>query len=301
MRKPNAVLIGIFVLGAFALAMAGIVVLGAGRLFTRHPTYVMYFEGSVKGLYTGAPVVFKGVRVGKVSSIGLQYDPKPGLVRIVVLSEIDLNSITRPGGGRVTQRFFRDLIGQGLKAQLQYENYVTGQLLIDLDFYPGREARFAGTSLPYPEIPTTPSSLEQLSKAVEKVPIDELVSKLAVTVDEISSLARTLNGNTGPLLAEFRATLAETRSLIDSLGAQSTVIRTQVEKTLEATSSAMREVEGLTSSLERAGAGGQPIATQLAESLQKVSAAADSLRALADYLSRNPEALVRGKRSRERP
>ena len=130
MKKPSPALIGAFVIGALVLAVAGIIVLGAAKIFSRQPTYVMYFEGSVKGLYTGAPVMFKGVKVGKVERIRLQYDPDTARVRIVVIATVNLKSITRPHGEEVTGAFFESLVRRGLMAQLQFQNYVTGQLLL---------------------------------------------------------------------------------------------------------------------------------------------------------------------------
>jgi paraquat-inducible protein B len=313
MRNPSAPLIGAFVVGAFLLVIAGIIILGAGRFITRHPTYVMYFDGSVKGLSNGAPVMFKGVKVGKIESIGLQYDPDTRKVLIVVISAINLKSITRPDGKEVTEAFFRKLISQGLKAQLQFQNYVTGQLLVDLDFYPGRPARFVSPHLAHPEIPTTPSSLELLSKGVENVPLDQVVARLARAVDSLSSLAsspelkqtitsmslavkdlraisRTVNENLGPLMTD-------TRRMVRHLDGQSLELQARADETLEAARSALEETEKVLSSLDRAGAGGQNIVAQLSESLEKASDAADSFKTLADYLNRHPEALIRGKRS----
>lgn len=112
MKKTSATLIGIFVLGAVALVIFGIVALGAGRFFVKHPTFVMYFRGSAKGLSDGALVVFKGVRVGKVTDIGLQYNPGTKSVLIVVLAQIDLGTITGPSGEKATMNFFTGLIRQ---------------------------------------------------------------------------------------------------------------------------------------------------------------------------------------------
>lgn len=322
MKKPGVTLIGIFVLGAAALVVIGAVALGAGRFFTKHPTFVMYFGGSAKGLSEGASVVFKGVKIGKVTEIGLQYNPDTKSVLIIVLAEINLNTITRPSGERATMGFFMELIRQGLKAQLQYQTFVTGQLLIDLDFHPGKPIRLARSNLAYPQIPTIPSSLEELSKVVENLPLDELAAKLAnavesiarvagspefretiksinLEIEELRRLTRNIDRNTGPLAAEIRGAVKDSRRLIQSFDRRSSELMAGMEDATEATRSAVIQAEETLKSIERSGTKEAPVMYQLSRTLEKISEAADSLRALSDYLSRHPESVLRGKRSQE--
>lgn len=322
MRKPSLTLIGMFVLGAVVLAITGIIALGAGRFFTEHPTFVMYFRGSAKGLSHGASVVFKGVKVGSVTDIGLQYNPDTKSVLIIVLAEIDLDTITRPSGEKASMDFFLGLIRQGLRAQLQYQTFVTGQLLIDLDFHPGKPVRLVKSNFAYPQIPTIPSSLEELSKVVENLPLDELVVKLTNAVegiaratgspefsktiqsirqeiDELRRLTRNINENTGPLAAEIRGTLKDSRKLMQNFDRRSSSLMAGMEDAADATRSAVAQAEETLRSIEHAGTGESPAMYQLSRTLEKISDAADSLRALSDYLSRNPEALLRGKKEQE--
>lgn len=322
MKKPSVTLIGIFVLGAVALALIGAVALGAGRFFTNHPTFVMYFRGSVKGLSEGSSVVFKGVKVGRVQEIGLQYNPDTKSVLIIVLAEINLNTITRPSGEKATMGFFMELIRQGLKAQLQYQTFLTGQLLIDLDFHPGKPIRLARSNLAYPQIPTISSSLEELSKVVENLPLDELAAKLANAVesiarvtespvfretvrsinkeiDELRRLTRNINQNMGPLAAELRGAVKDSRRLIRNFDKRSSELMAGMEEATQATRSAVIQAEETLRSIESSGTKETSVMYQLSRTLEKISDAADSLRALSDYLSRHPEAVLRGKRPHE--
>ena len=77
-RKVNKTVIGIFVVGALVLLMIAIVVFGSGELFKRTNKFILYFDGSVKGLSIGAPVTFRGVNIGTVKDISLIYDSKAG-------------------------------------------------------------------------------------------------------------------------------------------------------------------------------------------------------------------------------
>lgn len=320
MRKINATLVGVFVLGAVVLVILGIVALGAGRFLFKHPTFVMYFRGSVKGLSDGAQVVFKGVKVGKVNEIGLQYNPETKSVLIIVLAEINLGTITGPSGEEATMNSFMALIRQGLKAQLQYQNFVTGQLLIDLDFHPGEPLRLARSTLPYPQIPTVPSGLERLSKVVENLPLDEIVGKLVnavdgitraasspefketiqsirLAVDELRKLTQNINENAQPLAAGIKGALNDSRRLLQDFDKESSTLMASMEKATNAAGEAAAQAEQTLKSIEHAGSGESPVMYQLSRTLEKISDAADSLRALSDYLSRHPEALLRGKRA----
>ncbi len=75
-KQINPTRIGVFVVGAIALAVAAVIVFGSGRFFAEKYRYVSFFEGSVFGLNQGAPVICKGVRVGTVTAIELLSDPE---------------------------------------------------------------------------------------------------------------------------------------------------------------------------------------------------------------------------------
>src|SRR4030095_7622994 len=87
MKRANLAVIGGFIVGAVVLAIAGVMVLGSGKLFTETIKCVMYFEGAIQGLQVGAPVNFRGVKVGSVSNIKMQFDRQNLAVRIPVIVE----------------------------------------------------------------------------------------------------------------------------------------------------------------------------------------------------------------------
>ena len=73
--KPSKTLVGAFVLGAVILFIIGVMTFSVGKYFFKQPSFIMFFDGSVKGLNVGAPVMFKGVKVGTVSDINLRFNP----------------------------------------------------------------------------------------------------------------------------------------------------------------------------------------------------------------------------------
>ena len=156
--------VGAFVIGGLALLVAGIILLGGGRMFSDDIEYVLYFDGSVSGLNIGAPVVFRGVPMGQVTRISLEANPRDASVTIPVYIRLDENSIVRAGvAGELTDNFrqeiLRRLIQRGLRARLQLQSLITGQYRVELDFLPNTPANFR-SPMPDREIPTLPSPID---------------------------------------------------------------------------------------------------------------------------------------------
>jgi paraquat-inducible protein B len=317
--KPSKTLVGAFVLGAVALFVVGIMTFSAGRYFSKQPTYVMYFDGTVKGLNSGAPVMFKGVKVGAVSDISLRYNPETKSVQIAVQAELDPHSITNSHGSLDTKAFMKALIRQGLKAQLQYQNLLTGQLVVALDFHPEKTARHIRMDAPYPEIPTIPSSIEEFTKTFEKLPIEKLAGKLTsaiegmekaatspelmksihnmnLALEDMRRLIENINSNVEPIASDIKGTLAESRKMVQNFDKHSSSLQAGIEQTAEAARAAMVQAEKTFKAVEHASSGDSPAMEQLSQTLEKISEASDSLRTLTDYLNRHPEALLHGKK-----
>ena len=144
--------VGAFVIGGLALLVAGIILLGGGRMFSDDIEYVLYFDGSVSGLNIGAPVVFRGVPMGQVTRISLEANPRDASVTIPVYIRLDENSIVRAGvTGELTDNFrqeiLRRLIQRGLRARLQLQSLITGQYRVKLCLlYTSPAARARGCS-----------------------------------------------------------------------------------------------------------------------------------------------------------
>lgn len=307
MKKSSITLIGAFILGGVALVIVGVLSLGSQRYFSREPVFAMYFSGSVKGLNEGSAVVFKGVKIGAVHDISLQFDQTTRKVQIQVLAKINPHSITATKGRDGTEDFFLQLIRQGLKAQLQHQNLLTGQLIIELDFHPDKQGNYVHTKLPYPQIPTTPSSIEELTRTIANLPLQEMVDKITsslegiervatspelmksirsmnLALEEVGKLVRNMNENMPALAADVRTTLDESRKMQASL-----------EQAARATRAAMAQAEKTMKTMEKGSSDESPVMYQLSTTLEKISDASDSVKALTDYLNRHPDALLRGR------
>lgn len=212
-RKANKTVIGIFVVGALILLMAAVVVFGSGDLFKRTNKFVLYFDGSVKGLAVGAPVMFRGVSIGTVKDISLIYDSKAGTITLPVIVEIEQDRIKgAPSFGEAGGD--KKMIALGLRGNLEVQSFLTGQLMISFDFYPDKPAKLRGILDQYPELPTLPASPDIL-ETMENLPIKEIAKNLVAATQGINKL---VNSSEIPRsIFNLQTTLQETTQAMRSV------------------------------------------------------------------------------------
>jgi paraquat-inducible protein B len=319
-EKINKTAIGAFVLGALALLVATVLILGSGKLFTREFVYITYFPGSVKGLSVGAPVVFRGVKVGRVTDISIMTNPQSIELKIPVLFTVNPAKFK---GTRVEfQRdaaAIRKAVGLGLRTQLQTQSFVTGQLMLALDFFPEKPAAYVGwdKDTRYPEIPSIPSDIEELYKIVGALPVKKIAENLNETLTSIDALVHSIDAKqtTKTLVSAIKEVQTLVRHVDAKLGpvvASITKTSGAAAATLEETREAMVAVKGLVAASQstfdaaqaalkqseetlQAYAPDSPLITELNRTLRQLSATSRSFRNLSDYLERHPESLIRGK------
>ena len=185
-KKGNKTIIGAFVVGAVVLLIIAVVVFGSGAIFKRTDKYVLFFDGSVKGLSVGAPVIFRGVQIGNISDISLIYDPKTKDVLIPVIIDVELSRV-KGAPEKVGYADFDTLIKQGLRAGLEIQNFITGQLMIGFNFYPDQPVKTYGLIKKYPELPTLPISPD-IFELMNELPIKEISDNLEEIVAGVNKL-----------------------------------------------------------------------------------------------------------------
>ena len=209
-KKINKTAIGAFVLGGAALLITAVLVFGSGALFRQSDKYVLFFNGSVKGLSVGAPVIFRGVKIGNVVSINLVYDEQTQEVLIPVVIDVELSRVM----GIPEQPGYPDyakFIKQGLRAKLEIQNFITGQLMIALDFYPDKPAKFYGIIQSYPELPALPISPD-IFQVMDDIPVKEITVNLEQAVAGINRLVNSEG------ISELDKTLKEVTNSARSFG-----------------------------------------------------------------------------------
>jgi paraquat-inducible protein B len=353
-RRANPTVIGAFIIGAVALIVIGLLIFGRGNFFSETRTFVLYFDGSVKGLNVGAPVDFQGVRVGSVTDIKVQYLSKTNEFRTPVYIQIEAHRIGEADikeGREERKQYLQSLINRGLRARLEVQSLVTGQLIVQLGFYPDTPIRLVGDDPDVPEMPTIPTALQQAQAAaqniiekIQELPLDELfanfmqtiegtnrlvnapevlalVRAMSETVTDVQRLVRQVDGQMGRLLDEVGGTSAASRALLtdlqqfvrrvdgqvipladsakQTLDAARAVLKDGQQFVRNADGKAVRVTDSLTDTAKAAQAtmatAQRRLDDNLVVALQEVTAAVRAIRLLADYLERNPNALLYGK------
>lgn len=306
-RKANPVLIGAFVVGAIALAVVGIVVFGSGRLFADTTPFVMYFTGSVDGLNVGSPVKFKGVEIGAVTSIQLDIGEE---ARIPVWIEIDNKKIVAHGANEWPRdrRLLKEAVERGLRAQLNSQSIVTGLLFVQLDYHPDTPVTYvAPEEAELNEIPTIPTTLEQAQQAaaeiianLKEVDFEGFGKSLRNAIDGLNAavnnpgLQKAL-ATLPETLSAMHATLTSVQTLTGHLDERTGPLLKSLQQTSDRSTAAVEQARETLESIQGLADAGSPLTGQLVGVLEELRGTARSIRLLADYLERNPSALVRGR------
>lgn len=317
-KRISSAAIGVFVVGSLALVLAAVVVLSAGRLFSKPHRFVCFFQGSLNGLKIGAAVKARGVQIGSVTQILLRLPPSAGTLRVQetltelpVIFEIDESQLKAKGatGDALKPGELDNLIKRGLRAQLATESFLTGLLYIDLDLHPGTPADLvmvAGSG-PYREIPTVPTDLQQVQQSamralakLEKIDFGALVQSMTDAAASVKDLLGSPNlratlGSLKSASANLNTTLIAFRQDLALLNGRVDPVLTSLKKTSDRADLALAQMTTAVAQLQMTLAPDAPLAYRLGVALQDFSQASSAMRELADYLQRNPSALVRGK------
>jgi paraquat-inducible protein B len=327
-KRANPTAIGAFVVAALALAVAGLIALGGMQLFKKELPFVMFFEGDLGGLDVGAPVEIRGVKIGTVSKIRLFANS----TKIAVYVNIDPTLLPRGAAVKQNAEAVESLVKRGLRAQLQTQSLLTGQLRVYLDMFPDTPIVLIGLDPDVREIPTVPTTLARMQARVEafldelqKVKIDQLVTDVSLTLKGAKDLMaspdvkaaivsanqalrqadvalreanqvfkrldaklETLSASADGALTETRDTMAEARKVLANLDAQ-------IEPLAVALKDTSMTATGVLRTVDRAVDGDSRLGYEALRTLRDLSDAARSVKALADYLERHPDALIRGK------
>ncbi len=330
-KKSNPTLIGAFVIGALALLTLAALLFGGSELLVDKTRVVSYFPRSVNGLRIGSNVTFRGVRIGYVQDIQLQADVNTLESVVQVTMELLPNQLVLTRKGRVLEEHeepedltLQDVVNAGLRAMLDVESIVTGQLLVDLDFRPDTAPIYRSENAPYLEIPTIPSNIQEVLKNVQRFISDVQqnidIKKLAKSVgsildglDELSnsedlreSLAginrivndsetQELSASVQAALSDTRRVLQDTRSLVNNADARIGPLTDELMNALNKLDSTLSAGEEALSSASLQMKGDTELAFELTRTLDELQGAARALRIFLDYLERNPESLIRGK------
>jgi paraquat-inducible protein B len=237
--------------------------------------YEVIFNESVRGLTPGAPVEFRGIKVGEVSDIRAQVDARTFRFSVPVRITLDAQRLgvqlvqLTPGEdlGTIRRRLIDSLVAHGVRAQLRTGSLLTGAIYVAFDFFPGAAPATVDWSHNPPQLPTIPGQLEAVEASVAEI------------IKKVNQMPlQQIGNNLDKTLSDLDLTLVSARGTLD-----------RANGTLDHASGTLNNASQIIG----------PNSAQLQQvdsTLQEVSRAARSLRVLADYLERHPEALLRGKK-----
>ena len=330
MSKPvNKTVIGIFVVVAIGLVVAAVLIIGSGKFFKHNQKFVMYFQGSVRGLSVGSPVVFSGAKVGTVTEIKMLFNPKDISITIPVYVELEDGSVQAVQGGESMEAYRRlhsikdiveGLVKRGLRAELDMQSIVTGQLIVALDFHEDIPATLVGADRQYPEIPTIRTPLQVLAERVAKLPIEEIFERLnsalggiekivnspetagAITairqaVDSARSLVRDLDHQVAPLAAKIMDVSTHVDQLTTRLDSKLEPLASSITKTADEAVATLKKAQAALVNIEDLTGEDSTVYYSLEKTLNELSLAARSVRLLADTIQHQPNAVIFGSKN----
>lgn len=256
--------------------------------------FLVNFDGSVRGLSVGAPVEFRGIKIGTVSDIAIHLNPQTLEIKIPVLIDIQPERITTPQvimskveGDKYA--VMKQMVKRGLRAQLETGSLLTGQLFVQLDFHPDLPQQELLMTGKYPEIPAVPATMDQLRRTVtdvmaeiRRLPLDKIAREILETVEGGNRLVN--SPETQEAVHNLNVALGNVEKLTSGLDRQVETLATSLDKTLLTVRKAIQVADP-----------NSPAAVNMNSALKELAAAARSIRVLADYLEQHPEALVKGK------
>lgn len=254
--------------------------------YTQQVPFVLYFDDSVRGLAVGAPVEFKGIKLGSVSQIGLEVDDDSGEVRIAVTVALQPQRLSTASDPNKPKDIIENLIARGLRARVQTGSLLTGQMFVELGLYPDTPATIVDGKLNLAQIPTIPSefveikeSMTELLDKLRRLPLESIGDHAVATLEEIEALVK--SPAIDAALSGAAASMASIDKAAATLAKELPMLTAQISATL--------------ADLDANSA----LHARLSRTLTQLEAAARAVRGLAETVDRQPNAIIFGKRARD--
>jgi paraquat-inducible protein B len=196
------------------------------------------------------------VPVGSVSNIQMHFDYATKGITILVYTEFEkarvvtanvYDELVKTLGNQTQYTVMKELIGRGLRAQLEMQSFVTGQLQIALDFYPDKPMIYKGIDNSVMEIPTIPTPLQEITKKLESLPIEEILSGVNLAMDGIAKLFQ--SPDLKESVANLNVALKDVQSLVRNVDAQVKPLSTGLTETIRDTQKLVKNADSQVASL----------------------------------------------------
>jgi len=319
-KKINTTSIGLFIVTGVALGVTGLLLFSTSKMFTKTRDVIVYFNDSLNGLNEGAPVKFRGVTIGSVKRVMVQFNQATNDYAMPVILEFEEELLRErmPSFGYIWHEgAMAERIKAGMRATLQTESLVTGVLYVGVDIDPNAPPPVLHQVEPlYPELPSEPTKTQQLFNNLASLDIKSLqtnlnglLTQLRTTVQElkmadINAGATNLLSSVNRLvtdpditnaLASLRPTLDQYRELGAKVTGKVDPLADGVTNTLTEANRTLAQLRGVGENLRAMLAPDSPVRNDLDQALEQLAAAGQSISALADFLKQHPNALIAGR------
>ena len=248
--------------------------------------WTLNFKGSVRGLTPGAPVEFRGIKVGRVMDGKLRLGQKSSDIYISVLVETEPERFMDPSAMQTIeerQQFYNGLVARGLRAQLKTGSFLTGQCYVDMDFHPNADNQRIIWGGPHPNFPTIQTTSEEVLSVIKNIankmedfPIQQIGEDLQGIIKNLKKLTQQLSSS-------------EMQSIVSNVNEIAGQIRkSELDNFMANLNQTILAFEKILSS-------DSVFNQEATRALREVADAASQIRTLADYLERHPDALIYGK------
>jgi paraquat-inducible protein B len=218
MIRSKPLVVGSFILGALALGVVAILAFGGMNLFAHKLRVVVVFSDSIAGLEVGAPVTFRGARIGRVERMRVHIDVHRQTSWLPVSLGLDLDRIAWANGSVGGKRSdLQAAVDSGLRAQLVSQGLVGGEMSVNLDYRPGTPALLAGRAEDAFEIPTVPSDMQDLKDQLLKLDLPEIGHKAREVLTSVQHVTEELGARIGPLADDLHTTLTTATDAVHRL------------------------------------------------------------------------------------
>ncbi len=327
--KVSPAIIGAFVIGALVLGVVALLSFGGVSFFAKPQRFVVYFDESIHGLTLGAPLKLQGVPVGRVVDLNIRYDEKTNLSAVAVVCEFSKDKLTDTKGVAINvsdRAELQTLVDHGLRAQLGVQGYATGLLFVELDFFSPKEypVNARSTELKYIVVPAVPSAisgilasateiltnlkhvdfaglsrdltglLAEARKRVDGVDLKGTLEQWKKTGSAVEALAS--SAEIKQTFVNLNATLADLRTTLGKLDGQVAATGGDLHATLNQAQETLKNFNATAGTLRNFINAQQGLGEGASETFAKLAEAADAVQRLADFIERNPNAILTGKK-----